>query len=168
MDSKKWFVFMAKANEQLFKKTEIKFGSAFIKLIMKPSFHNHFSFLINWDDKKEDVIWEKLTWEKLIDAPKFYDQEQVDKGLIPTMSIQKGQLKKTQVNKVIDSAKSIVIKPQLSFEKGWTLDGAFYTLQIGRTSDSITFSWHTIPEGWHELESLIQEILDVEELALKG
>ena len=159
---------MAKANEQLLKKTEIEFGSAFIKLIIEPSFHNHFSFFINWDDKKESVIWEKLTWEKLIDAPKFYDQEQVDKGLIPTMSIQKGQFEKSKTLKLIDLAKSIAIKPQLSPERMWTLDGAFYTLQMGRSSDAITFSWHTLPEGWHELETLIQGILDVEALALKG
>ena len=167
MDSKKWFTFMATANEQLFKKTEIEFGTAFIQLIIEPSFHNHFSFFINWNDKKESVIWEKLTWEKLIDAPKFYDQEQVDKGLIPTMSIQKGQFEKSKALKLIDLAKSIAIKPQLNLENRWTLDGALYTLKIGRQGDSITFSWHTLPEGWHKLEALIQEILDVEQLVFR-
>jgi hypothetical protein len=167
MDNDKWFAFMAKANEQLLKKTEIGFGSAFITLIIEPSFHNHFRFFINWNDEKESVIWEKLTWEKLVDAPKFYDELQISKGIIPTMSIQKGIITKDKISTLIDAAKSLVIKPQLNPERMWTLDGAFYTLQIGRSSDFMTFSWHTLPEGWEELKSLIDEILAVEELVIK-
>jgi hypothetical protein len=45
MDSKKWLAFMEKANEELLEKKEIDFGSAFIALIIQPSFHNHFRVL---------------------------------------------------------------------------------------------------------------------------
>jgi hypothetical protein len=83
------------------------------------------------------------------------------------MSIQKGSLERTQISILIDKIKSIAIKPQLNPERGWTLDGTFYTLKIGRCSDSMTFSWHTLPEGWDEIHALIDEILALENIVIK-
>jgi hypothetical protein len=158
--TKVWFDFMELANSILTKGQKANNYNSNIQVIYEPSFDNHVSLQLNWDDKV--VKWYRTTWFKMTDTVKFNDPieslKYIGKEIKPTLTYEKGETNIATIQNIVDFVKEISVKPNIDKWGGITLDGCYITLAIGVESNHVIYKWYNLPDEWKNLQTLADMI----------
>jgi hypothetical protein len=168
-DQDKWFGFMQSANKIVQEGQKINDLNPNIQLVLQPSFDNHFSLQLCWED--QNILWYRTTWLKLVDAPNFSNPieslKYIGKDRGPSIKYENGRIPLESGNNILDLAKATSIKPNLDKWGGIILDGCYYILTFAVESNSVTYKWSRLPDNWADLENLVNAILRLNETLIE-
>jgi len=155
MDSSKaWFDFTGLANCITEQGQKIDKYKPTIQIYFQPSFDNHILLQLQLDN---DILkWYRTTWLKMVDAPKFNNPIQklkyIGQTIKPTIKYESGDTELKIVAHILESIKSLSIRPRLEKWGGIILDGNTYTLTISVESIESKYKWHYLPDEWTDLQ----------------
>lgn len=152
----KWEAFSKRAIADLKRKDELKFGESFLEYSCAPSFVAYFNILISWN--QNEAIWVKKIWDIVTDREHYFERDNKPKALVidkvPSINHISGKLQKNQLERLKDMARSLHVVPIIDPLRMFTLDGAMNTISLGVNDLKSTFTWHTLPDRWEDLEKL--------------
>ena len=136
----------------------------FIEFLHEPSFEPTTYFQLVWTDKY--IKWLISTWDNQSDWEKFHDPIQnlkyIGKDIKATITSKTGVTERPLVQDVLDFVRNLSIKPRVDRLKFITLDGSYYSLNVGVDDIHTTYRWHTTPEEWSDLKKLTEMLLDLQ------
>lgn len=159
----KWKLLRNQASTQLKTVEQHKFPESFLEYNCEPSFEDHFNILVIW--KGSEGRWSKNVWDIMADREHYFDQDNVPRKSVvdktPNIIHQSGKLNYNELQELQKMARSLSIVPIIEPLPMFTLDGAMHSISLGADDCRITFSWHTLPNEWQELQVLADYLIDL-------
>jgi len=157
----KWKHFKATAKQQLNFTEQPSFLESFIEFTCEPSFDPIHNLQVIWTDKY--VKWRKAKWDMQADYYKFYETDGVAKFItsIPkaTVEVKSGTAHYELMTDVVSAIRKLNVQPRIDRQTSFTLDGSTIIFSLGTGDLRTTYSWHTLPEEWSELQQLVDSLL---------
>jgi hypothetical protein len=153
-----WNHFMQQAKEQLTQELKVAPGQSFVRFLVEPAFAPHTYIQFVWT--KNTVQWCCVQWDKnkdyelLTDPLKQLKFVTGSQSAVPSLSKNEGQTTISTLAPVVALLRSLCVRPVVENEHGFTLDGTYFTISIGIDNVRSVYSWHTLPRGWEDLETL--------------
>jgi hypothetical protein len=152
----KWQTFSTNAKAQLKTTDALAHNESFIQYNCEPSFESYFNIIITW--KENEAAWHKKTWDIWKDHEHYFERDHKPKALVidihPTILHESGTLQPNELEALQKMIRELQIVPVIDRLRMFTLDGALHSIAFGVDAVRSSFSWHTLPEGWADLEMI--------------
>ena len=162
----RWTQLKKIARQQLYVVDKPTFLESFIEYECEPSFQPIFNLQIIWTDKS--AKWRYAEWNVDADRSKFYELDGKTKVVLsqpdPTIKVKSGIARPELLTHIIIHIRQLKISPRIDRLTMFTLDGNTSTVSLGTDDLRTTYSWHTLPDEWKDLEKLVDMLLDVQKL----
>jgi hypothetical protein len=152
----KWKVFSKQATTHLKTGDKPELGESFLEFGCEPSFEAHFNIMVIW--KGNEGTWSKTVWDIVADRERYFERDNKPKALVidkaPSIYHQSGKLQFKELERLKSMIEKLCIVPPVEPLRSFTLDGSMKSVSLGVDELRSSFSWHTLPDHWENLQEL--------------